>query len=168
MEICEICSHMQWKQGRNRLVVTDRVAHVTPVRMLRDFGRTTQPWGETPLQCCIVGRNRGAGTAKAPEDSVCPCRFPLLSTDRREAKVDRLPQAVKINCAAFSFGWIFDKPGVICVGAHIKLISRWEFEWSLIEAFQDGLCAFCHVELWSTEGDVYKRCATLPSAGHDW
>lgn len=51
------------------------------------------------------------------------------------------------------------------MGAHIKLISRWEFEWSLIEAFQDGLCDFSHVELRSTEGDVCSLCATAPSAG---
>lgn len=166
--MCEIWSHMQWKQGRNRLVVTDCVAHVAPVRMLCDFSRPTQPWGETPLQCCIVGRNGGAGTTKAPEYSICPGRFPLLGTDRRQAKMERLPHTVKINGAALSFGWLLDEPGVICMGAHVKLISRWEFELSLIEPFQDGLCAFCHVELWSTEGDVCILCATPPSAGRGW
>lgn len=60
---------------------------------------------------------------------------------------------------------MLDKPGVIRVGAHIKLISRWEVEWSLIEAFQDGLCDFSHVELQRTEGDVCSLCATAPSAG---
>lgn len=40
-----------------------------------------------------------------------------------------------------------DSPGVVCVGAHVKLVSRWEVELSLVEAFKDRLCDFSHVEL---------------------
>ncbi len=40
-----------------------------------------------------------------------------------------------------------DEPGVVRMSTHIKLISRWEFERSLNEAFQDGLRVFSHVEL---------------------
>lgn len=93
-------SHMQWKQGRNRLVVTDGVAHVTSVHMLCDLSGAAQPWGETSLQCRIVGRNRGACTTKVPQDAIRPGRFPLLSAGRRGAKRDRVPQTVKIKCTA--------------------------------------------------------------------
>ena len=41
-----------------------------------------------------------------------------------------------------------NKPGVVRVSAHVKLIGRGEFEWPLYEALQDGLCGFSHVELW--------------------
>lgn len=149
-EMHEISSHMQRKHGRNRLVVTDGVAHVTSVHVLRDFSRPTQPRGQTPLQCRIVGRNWGASTPKAPEDSVRPGRFPLLSTDRKGAKGDRLSQRIslsrKIDCAGLGRR-ILDEPGVVRVSAHVKLVSRWEVERSLSEAFQDGLCVFSHVEL---------------------
>lgn len=90
--MCEILSHMQRKHGRNRLVVTDGVAHVTSVHMLCHFSRPTQPRGQTPLQCCIVGRDWGACATKAPEDAICPGGLPLLSTDGKEAKRDRLSQ----------------------------------------------------------------------------
>lgn len=74
---------MKGKQGRDRLVVADGVAHVTSVCVLRHFSCPTQPRGQTTLQCCIVGRNWGAGASKAPEDAICPGRFPLLSTDTK-------------------------------------------------------------------------------------
>lgn len=73
---------MQGKGRRNRLVVADGVAHVTSVQVLRDSGGTAQPGGETTLQRCIVGRNRGACTTEAPEDAVRPGGFPLFSADR--------------------------------------------------------------------------------------
>lgn len=69
-------------------MVTDGVAHVTSVRVLRDFRGTTQPGGETTLQRCIVGRNGGARATKAPEDAIRPRRFPLFSTERRARKAD--------------------------------------------------------------------------------
>lgn len=140
------CIYMQWEERRNRFMVTNGVAHVTPVQMLRHFGCTTQPGGETTLQCCIVGRNGGASATQAPEDAIRPRRFSLFSTDRR-ARKHRCP-ASEVNHAAPNLGgWLEDPPGVIRVGAHVKLVSRWEVELSLVEAFQDRLCDFSHVEL---------------------
>lgn len=77
----KFCSHMQGEHGRHGLVVADCVAHVTPVRVLRHFGGPAQPGGETPLQRCSVGRDRGAGATQAPQDAVGPGRFPLLGTE---------------------------------------------------------------------------------------
>lgn len=54
-------------------------------------------------------------------------------------------------------GRTLDEPGVVRVGAHVKLVRRREFEWSLVEAFQDGLRVFGHVELWRTEGKVLQH-----------
>ena len=82
-------SHMQGEQGRNGLVVADGVAHVTSVRVLRHFGGPPEPRGQTPLQCCIVGRDRGAGASEAPEDAIRPGRFPLLCTDTKRNQRDR-------------------------------------------------------------------------------
>lgn len=116
--------------------------------MLCHFGCPTQPWGQTPLQCCIVGRNWGARATKAPEDAIRPGRFPLLSTKGEEAKSDRLSTYWKIKSAGGSLRWrILAEPGVVRVSAHIKLISRGELEWCLIEALQYGLRVFSHVEL---------------------
>lgn len=67
-------------------MVTNGVAHVTPILMLRHFGGTTQPGGETALQRCIVGRNGGARATQAPEDAIRPRRFSLFSTERRARK----------------------------------------------------------------------------------
>ena len=67
-------------------MVADGVAHVTSVHMLCHFSRSTQPGGQTPLQCCIVGRNWGAGATSAPEDAICPGRFPLLRTEKIRVK----------------------------------------------------------------------------------
>lgn len=75
---------MQGEHGRHGLVVAGGVAHVTPVRVLRHFGGPAQPRGQTPLQRCIVGRNRGAGATQAPQDAVGPGRFPLLGTEGRK------------------------------------------------------------------------------------
>lgn len=71
-------------------MVTDGVAHVTSVQTLGHFGGTTQPGGETALQCCIVGRNGGARTTKAPEDAIRPRGLPLFSADGG-AKGNRFP-----------------------------------------------------------------------------
>lgn len=68
-------------------MVADGVTHVTPVRMLGHFGGPAQPGGQTPLQRCTVGRNRGASAAKAPEDAVGPGRFPLLGTEGRKRQL---------------------------------------------------------------------------------
>lgn len=76
-----------------------------------------------------------------------------------------------------------DQPSVVSMSAHIKLIGGWEFQWSLNEALKNGLCVFCHVELWSrqmigkerqvthlddsfkqTQADVCLLCATASSA----
>lgn len=43
------------------------------------------------------------------------------------------------------------------MGAHVKLVCRWEVELALVEAFKDGLCDFSHVELWRTEGSRRQR-----------
>lgn len=51
----------------------------------------------------------------------------------------------------WSSRWAQDEPGVVRVGAHVKLVRGGEIEGALIEAFQDGLCVFSHVELWSTK-----------------
>lgn len=75
---------MQRKVSRNGLVIADGVAHVTVIRMLGHFSRPTQPGGQSTLQCCIVGRNWGAGAAKAPEDAICPCRLPLLGANKAQ------------------------------------------------------------------------------------
>lgn len=69
-------------------MVTNGVAHVTSVQVLRDFSGTTQPGGETTLQRCIVGRNRGARPSKSPENAIRPRRFPLFSTERRARRPD--------------------------------------------------------------------------------
>lgn len=71
--------HLQGKHGRHRLVITDGEGHVTLIRVLRHFGRAAQPGGQTPLKCCIVGRNGGAGAAEAPEDTIGPCGLSLFS-----------------------------------------------------------------------------------------
>lgn len=46
--------------------------------------------------------------------------------------------------------------------AHVKLIRRWEFQWSLEEAFQDGFCVFSHVKL--SNGQI-AILLTAPSVG---
>lgn len=131
-------------------MVTNRVAHVTSVQVLRDFSGTTQPGGETTLQRCIVGRNGRASPSKAPEDAICPRRFPLFSTER-----NRFPLLGMNHAAPLLGGRTQDTPGVVCVGAHVKLVRRWEVELALVEALKDGLCDFSHVELRRTEG--YRR-----------
>lgn len=50
-----------------------------------------------------------------------------------------------------------DTPGVVRVCAHVKLVSRWEVEWALYEALQDGLCVFSHVELCSGQTTREKQ-----------
>lgn len=52
---------------------------------------------------------------------------------------------------------MMDTPGVVRVCAHVKLISRWEVEWALYEALQDGLCVFSHVELCSGQTTREKQ-----------
>lgn len=49
-----------------------------------------------------------------------------------------------------------NKPGVICVCANIKLVSRREMKGPLNEAFQDRLGVFSHIKL---EGAVEKVTA---------
>lgn len=176
--MCRILSYMQWKQGRNRFVVTDVEHHVIPVRMLSHFCCTTQPWGETSLQCCIVGRNWGTSATEAPENAICPSRFSLLSTDRNENKRDRRKKWYKpftehyitfyrkIKSITVCFWWReVNKPGVVCMSAHIKLICRWEIEWSFHEAFKDRLCVFSHVELQSKQ--IQNRDDWIVSIQHD-
>lgn len=97
-----------------------------------------------------MGRNRGAGTTKTPEDAICPCRFPLLGTDGNEAKSDIA--SGKINSDGVNLSWRQqNKPCVICVSAHVKFVSGWESQWSLKEALQDEFCVFSHVELKSRQ-----------------
>lgn len=68
-------------------MVADGVTHVASVRMLGHFGGAAQPGGQTPLQCCIVGRNRGAGAAMAPQDTVGPGWFPLFGTEVQKRRL---------------------------------------------------------------------------------
>lgn len=74
---------MQTEEGRYRFVVTNSVPHVTSVKGLRDPCGPTEPGGKTTLQRGIVGRHGRTRPAETPQDSVCPRRFPLLSTYRQ-------------------------------------------------------------------------------------
>lgn len=81
-----VLSHVQRETGGDRFVVANGVAHVTAVKALCDPRCPTKPRGKTTLQSGIVGWHGGTRPAQTPQDSVCPCRLPFLSTNRQTEK----------------------------------------------------------------------------------
>lgn len=125
-------------------MVANGVAHVTAVKALSDPCGPAEPRGKTPLQRGIVGRHGGTGPPETPQDSVCPSRFPLLSTDTQTGtkclnndKVIEIALALTEVCT----------PCVICVCSHIKLVGRWEIQRTFHKLIHHRLALLCYVEL---------------------
>lgn len=100
-----ICSHLQAEGCNDRLVVTDSIAHVTGVFILGD-----QDWILILFFICgswclliIFLWWQGLGF-DAPEDPVCPCRLPLLSTENRIEEQNKI--VLYCQCISTSKLWV--------------------------------------------------------------
>lgn len=135
---------MQTEKGGDGFVVANGVAHVTAVKALRDPCGSAKPRGKTPLQSGIVGRHRGTCPAETPQDSVCPRRFPLLSTARQmENTCVNCDNVVKITLVLMEIY----APCVIGMCSYVKLVGRWEIQRALYKLIHHRLALLGYVEL---------------------